>query len=76
MRIALNIPRNNRENNRITECLECSSSTLQESDVCEHGTYPVYGANGIVSATSIIITQRVKLFILSKMALELERFLM
>lgn len=32
----------------ISECLECSSSTLQESDVFEHGAYPVYGANGIV----------------------------
>ena len=32
----------------MSECLECSSSTLQESDVCEHGAYPVYGANGIV----------------------------
>ena len=32
----------------MSECVECSSSTLQESDVCEHGVYPVYGANGIV----------------------------
>ena len=32
----------------MSECVECSSSTLQESDVCEHGAYPVYGANGIV----------------------------
>ena len=32
----------------ISECLECSSSTLQESDVCENGAYPVYGANGVV----------------------------
>ena len=46
--IAQNIACNNRPNIRISECLECSSSTLQESDVCEHGTYPVYGANGIV----------------------------
>lgn len=46
--IAQNIARNNIPNIRISECLECSSSTLQESDVCEHGTYPVYGANGIV----------------------------
>ena len=38
----------NKPNVRLTECLECKSSTLQESDVCEHGTYPVYGANGIV----------------------------
>lgn len=35
-------------NVRISECLECTSSTLQESDVSEVGTYPVYGANGIV----------------------------
>lgn len=28
--------------------MECKSSTLQESDVCEQGTYPVYSANGIV----------------------------
>ena len=35
-------------NVRLTECLECKSSTLQESEVCEQGTYPVYGANGIV----------------------------
>ena len=32
----------------MSECVECSSSTLQESDVCEHGAYAVYGANGIV----------------------------
>lgn len=35
-------------NVRISECLECTSSTLQESDVSEIGTYPVYGANGII----------------------------
>ena len=35
-------------NVRIAECLECTSSTLQESEVSEVGTYPVYGANGIV----------------------------
>ena len=35
-------------NVRIAECLECTSSTLQESEVSELGTYPVYGANGIV----------------------------
>ena len=28
--------------------MECKSSTLQESEACEQGTYPVYGANGIV----------------------------
>ena len=46
--IAQKIVRNNMPNIRLTECLECKSSTLQESEVCEQGTYPVYGANGIV----------------------------
>ena len=46
--IAQKIVRSNKPNVRLSECLECYSSTLQESDVCEHGTYPVYGANGIV----------------------------
>lgn len=46
--ITQKIVRSNKPNVRLTECLECKSSTLQESDVCEHGTYPVYGANGIV----------------------------
>ena len=46
--ITQRIVRSNKPNVRLTECLECKSSTLQESDVCEHGTYPVYGANGIV----------------------------
>ena len=32
----------------IKECLECASSTLQESEVSDLGPYPVYGANGIV----------------------------
>ena len=35
-------------NVRIAECLECTSSTLQESEVSDLGTYPVYGANGVV----------------------------
>ena len=46
--IAQKIVRNNKPNVRLSECLECKSSTLQESEVCEQGTYPVYGANGIV----------------------------
>lgn len=46
--IAQKIVRSNKPNVRLSECLECNPSTLQESDVCEHGTYPVYGANGIV----------------------------
>ena len=46
--IAQNIARRNKPNVRLSECLECCSSTLQESDVCECGAYPVYGANGVV----------------------------
>ena len=46
--IAQKIVHSNKTNVRLSECVECCSSTLQESDVCEHGAYPVYGANGIV----------------------------
>ena len=46
--IAQNIVLRNKPNVPISQCLECSSSTLQESDVFEYGTYPVYGANGVV----------------------------
>ena len=46
--IAQKIVHSNKANVRLSECVECSSSTLQENDVCEHGAYPVYGANGIV----------------------------
>ena len=46
--IAQNIVLRNKPNVRISQCFECSSSTLQESDVLEYGTYPVYGANGVV----------------------------
>ena len=46
--IAQKIVHSNKTNVRLSECVECRSSTLQESDVCEHGAYPVYGANGIV----------------------------
>lgn len=46
--IAQNIVHRNKPNVRISQCLECSSSTLQESDVLECGAYPVYGANGVV----------------------------
>ena len=35
----------------INECLECHSSTLQESSVMDDGKYPVYGATGICGYT-------------------------
>ena len=35
----------------IKDCLECNSSTLQESQVAESGAFPVYGATGITGYT-------------------------
>ena len=34
-------------NTRISDCLECHTSTLQEGTLNENGQYPVYGASGI-----------------------------
>ena len=34
-------------NTRISDCLECHTSTLQESNLQESGKYPVYGASGV-----------------------------
>lgn len=38
-------------NTLIKNCLECNSSTLQESQVAETGAFPVYGATGISGYT-------------------------
>ena len=46
--IAHKVSKQGKSNIRLSECLQCSSSTLQESDVKEVGAYPVYGANGVV----------------------------
>ena len=46
--IAHKVSKQGKPNIRLSECLVCASSTLQESDVAEVGAYPVYGANGIV----------------------------
>lgn len=62
--IAQNVARNNKPNIRLSECLECSSSTLQESDVCENGTYPVYGANGIVGYLNNYNTEKEAVYII------------
>ena len=62
--IAQNVVRNNKPNIRLSECLECSSSTLQESDVCENGTYPVYGANGIVGYIDNYNTEKEAVYII------------
>ena len=62
--IAHNVARNNKPNIRLSECLECGSSTLQESDVCENGTYPVYGANGIVGYLDNYNTEKEAVYII------------
>ena len=62
--IAQNVARNNKPNIRLSECLECSSSTLQESDVCKNGTYPVYGANGIVGYHDNYNTEKEAVYII------------
>ena len=38
-------------NTVIKDCLECNSSILQESQVAENGSFPVYGATGISGYT-------------------------
>ena len=48
----------------MSDCLSCSSSTLQESDVSEHGTYPVYGANGVVGYLDNYNTENEAIYII------------
>ena len=45
------LTRHGATNKTIAECLECHSSTLQESAVLDAGSYPVYGAIGICGYT-------------------------
>ena len=46
-----NLTRQGTANKTINECLECHSSTLQESSVLEDDKYPVYGATGVCGYT-------------------------
>jgi len=62
--ITQNIVRYNKDNVRLSDCLSCSSSTLQESDVSEHGTYPVYGANGVVGYLDNYNTENEAIYII------------
>ena len=62
--IAQNIVRYNKPNVRLSDCLSCSSSTLQESDVCGNGTFPVYGANGIVGYLDNYNTENESIYII------------
>ena len=69
--IAQNVAHNNKPNISLSECLECSSSTLQEKTA--HTLCMVQMAS---LAISIIIIQRRKPSILLKMVLVLGQFLM
>ena len=40
-------------NATIAQCLECHSSTLQESEVSHSGLYKVFGANGLIGYTDM-----------------------
>ena len=40
-------------NTTIAQCLECHSSTLQESEVSHSGLYKVFGANGLIGYTDM-----------------------
>ena len=62
--IAHKISKQGKPNIRVSECLECSSTTLQESDVAEVGAYPVYGANGIVGALDTYSTTKEAIYII------------
>ena len=62
--IAQSIAFRNKPNVHISECFKCSSSTLQENDVLEYGTYPVYGANGIVGYLNNYNTQNEAVYII------------
>ena len=62
--IAQKIAHSNKPNVRISDCLECSSSALQESEVNKTGKYPVYGANGIVGYIDEYHTQNEAIYII------------
>ena len=62
--IAHKISKQGKPNIRLSECLECSSTTLQESDVAEVGAYPVYGANGIVGYLDTYSTTKEAIYII------------
>ena len=49
--ICKKLTRQGAANKAINECLECHSSTLQESSILENGKHPVYGATGVCGYT-------------------------
>ena len=50
--LAAQLIRSGTPNIRLCDCLECHSSTLQENCVSVTGSYPVYGATGLIGYTN------------------------
>ncbi len=51
--LAVALTTKGKPNIAISQCLECHSSTLQESEVLPNGLYKVFGANGLVGYTDV-----------------------
>lgn len=45
--LAKKLTRQREPNTRISDCLKCHSTTLQEVELKDNGQYPVYGASGV-----------------------------
>ena len=50
--LAVQLTQSGTPNIRLCDCLECHSSTLQENCVSVTGSYPVYGATGLIGYTN------------------------
>ena len=51
--LAVTLTTKGKPNTAISQCLECHSSTLQESKVLPNGLYKVFGANGLIGYTDV-----------------------
>ncbi len=51
--LAVTLTTKGKPNTVISQCLECHSSALQESEVMPNGLYKVFGANGLVGYTDV-----------------------
>lgn len=51
--LAVTLTTKGKPNTVISQCLECHSSALQESEVIPNGLYKVFGANGLVGYTNV-----------------------
>lgn len=50
--LAVQLTQSGTPNVRLRDCIECHSSTLQENCVPATGSYPVYGATGLIGYTN------------------------